>query len=77
MLDRQAQQPVIEVAELLEAPFKGKLEADKRVAARVLALLRFGIVLHQQELGHGGHHGAGEEIGGEHGEDHGFGQGHE
>ena len=35
------------------------------------------VVLVQQVFGHGGHHGAREQIAGEHGEDHGLGEGHE
>ena len=45
-----------------------------------LARLRCGlgvVVLLEQVLGHGGHERSGEEIAGEHGEDHGLGHGHE
>ena len=67
---------MIEAAKLLKAVFEGELKPNERVAALALLSLHLCVMLHQQELRHGGHDGAGEEVRREHGENHRFGQRH-
>jgi hypothetical protein len=77
VVDTELENAAIAAANLLETAFKGKLEADEGIAAAefVFAFLR--IVLAQEVFRHGGHDGAREQVGREHGEDDGFSEGDE
>ena len=76
MGDRQLQHAEIEGTKLLKPVFERQLRANQRIAALVLLLLAFRVMLMQKELRHGRNHGAGKEVRGQHGKDHGFGQRH-
>ena len=76
MGDGELQHAEIESTKLLKSVLERQLGANQWIAALLLLLLAGRIMLLKKVLGHGRNHGAGKEIGSQHGEDHGFGQRH-
>ncbi len=69
VVDTDVEQRTIADAETFEVTFKGELEADQGIAALLLALDGFLVMLLQQILGHGRHDRTRKQVRGEHGED--------
>ena len=73
----EGEQAQVAAAKALKAGFETALKADEWVSAGALPGGFGVVVLFEQVLGHGGDQGAGEEVAGQHGEDHRLGHGDE